>query len=66
MQIWKLHACSDDAFIGGRWGFALASTEEAAAAAGHESSKLPCVRAYRMRDEMIWPGAPKETLFWSS
>lgn len=66
MQIWKLEACRDEERIGCRWGYVLASSEEEAVALGRASSNLPFVWAHRMRDEMIWPGPPGQTLYWSS
>ena len=66
MRIWKLEACRDDERIGCRWGFVVAETEADAIAAGRATSGLPFVWAHKMRDEMSWPGAPGQTLYWSS
>lgn len=66
MQIWKLEACPDDERIGCRWGYVVAASEAEAVEMGRKTSGLPVVSAHKMRKEMIWPGAPLETLFWSS
>jgi len=66
MQIWKLEACRDDERIGCRWGYVVAETETDAIAAGRATSGLSFVWAHKMRDEMIWPGSPGQTLFWSA
>lgn len=66
MVMCKLEACRDDERIGCRWGFVVAETEAEAVAAGRETSGCPFVWAHRMRDGMLWPGAPGQTLDWSS
>lgn len=66
MWIWKLEACQDNERIGCRWGFVVAGTEADAIVAGRAASGLPFVWAHKMREGMIWPGGPGQTLFWSS
>ena len=66
MPIWKLEASKDDERICCRWGYVVAETETDAISAGRASSAFPFIWAHRMRDEMLWPGNPGQTLYWSS
>lgn len=61
----ELEACPDDERICCRWGYVIAETEADAVEAGQRTCSLPYVWALRMRDGMIWPGSPGETLIWS-
>jgi hypothetical protein len=66
MKIWKLEACRSDERIGCRWGYVIAETQADAIAAGRSSSNMQFIWAHKMREGMMWPGNPGQTLFWSS
>ncbi len=64
MRVWKLEAPRDDEWIGCRWGYALAETVDEALSICKAKSGLPFNRVREKDANMLWPGAPHQSVCW--